>query len=376
MVRCSAVELVPVRCESAGRATASAAVPGGLRDPLADGVVELRRPWALAGEDVRRDLQQLERRRVVRPRRGAGVDVGEPPLPGLAVAEDVDPELAPASAWSRPLAVEPDRGRAERRVVAAGVAGGPAERPRPRTGRAAPEMPGNGSGSGTGGDLEEPAQPATRSAEQRERGTASGANPRTALIAPPLARALRARAPRTARARAGRRANPSRPPPPAARPAGSASPAPRASCRTASAGPPAPRGSRRGRGAATARRAARAPIRRRSVVVERPRRRAARRTAAARRGRRPSSSRCTTRLSATSGQRLDDPVELGRPDAHAAALERRVAAAGDDARAALGDRQPVAVAPDARVRREVRLAQARRRRGRPRTRRASTASAR
>ena len=49
-------------------------------------------------------------------------------------------------------------------------------------------------------------------------------------------------------------------------------------------------------------------------------------------------------------QLLDDGVELGRAEPHAAAVERRVGTAGDDARAALGDRDPVAVAPDARDR--------------------------
>ena len=66
-----------------------------------------------------------------------------------------------------------------------------------------------------------------------------------------------------------------------------------------------------------------------------------------------SSSRCTTRLSATSGELLDHGVELARAHAHAAAVERRVGAPGDDAAAALGEEDPVALAPDAGVDVEV-----------------------
>ena len=62
-------------------------------------------------------------------------------------------------------------------------------------------------------------------------------------------------------------------------------------------------------------------------------------------------------------QRVDDlldrehgAVDLGRAHAHAAAVDRRVRAAADDGRAALGDLDPVAVAPDARVHVEVGLA--------------------
>ena len=206
---------------------------------LPDGGVELRRPRALAGEDVRRDLEELERRRVVRPCRGAGIDVGEPPLPRLAVAEDVDPQLD-GRRLVEALRLEPDRRRAERRVVAAGVARRPVERRRPRTGRAAPEISGNGSGSGNGRRFEEAGAAGERGA--RARASAGGrARSRRASSRPPPPRALRARAPRTARASAGRRASPSRPRPRAARRAGSASPAPRASCRTASAGRPRPR---------------------------------------------------------------------------------------------------------------------------------------
>src|SRR4029079_14144875 len=47
------------------------------------------------------------------------------------------------------------------------------------------------------------------------------------------------------------------------------------------------------------------------------------------------------------GQGLDDGVELGGAEAYATAVERRVAATRDGARAALADRDPVAVAPDA-----------------------------
>ena len=47
---------------------------------------------------------------------------------------------------------------------------------------------------------------------------------------------------------------------------------------------------------------------------------------------------------------LDDRVELARPEPDAAAVERRVGAAGDHRAAALGEHDPVAEAPDARVR--------------------------
>ncbi len=55
------------------------------------------------------------------------------------------------------------------------------------------------------------------------------------------------------------------------------------------------------------------------------------------------------------GDRLDDPVELARPEADAAAVERRVRAALDDRAASLGDPDPVTVAPDPRERLEVAL---------------------
>ena len=59
------------------------------------------------------------------------------------------------------------------------------------------------------------------------------------------------------------------------------------------------------------------------------------------------------------GQGLDDGVELRRSQADAATVEGGVTAAGDDARAAVGDRDPVAVTPHARVVLEVRGAVAR-----------------
>ena len=84
---------------------------------------------------------------------------------------------------------------------------------------------------------------------------------------------------------------------------GCASPAPRASCPTACAAPRAPPRSCRARGAATGRRAGRA-----TIAAVGGRRRASRRARARRTGpARPSASsgsspsRCTTRLSATSG---------------------------------------------------------------------------
>jgi hypothetical protein len=48
------------------------------------------------------------------------------------------------------------------------------------------------------------------------------------------------------------------------------------------------------------------------------------------------------------GQRQDGAVDLARPHPHAAAVDRRVRAARDDRGAALGQLEPVAVAPDAR----------------------------
>ena len=56
---------------------------------------------------------------------------------------------------------------------------------------------------------------------------------------------------------------------------------------------------------------------------------------------------------------LDDRVDLARPEPDAAAVERRVRAAGDHRAPALGEQDPVAEAPDARVVVEVRLAVAR-----------------
>src|SRR5205823_13117525 len=50
---------------------------------------------------------------------------------------------------------------------------------------------------------------------------------------------------------------------------------------------------------------------------------------------------------------FDDRVELRGPDAYASTVERCVRAAADHAAAALGDRDPVAVAPDARIFGEV-----------------------
>ena len=47
-------------------------------------------------------------------------------------------------------------------------------------------------------------------------------------------------------------------------------------------------------------------------------------------------------------QLLDDAVELAGAEAHAAAVERRVGAAGHDTAAALREADPVALAPDAR----------------------------
>ena len=57
-----------------------------------------------------------------------------------------------------------------------------------------------------------------------------------------------------------------------------------------------------------------------------------------------------------SGQLFDDAVELARAEAHAAAVERRVRPAGDDAGALLREPDPVALPPDARVELEVRAA--------------------
>ena len=88
----------------------------------------------------------------------------------------------------------------------------------------------------------------------------------------------------------------------------------------------------------------------------------------ARRGRRRAPRRRAARRTAASSpdvddERVDDLVErqhgavdLARAHADAAAVDRRVPAAGDDRRAALGDLDPVAVAPDAGVHLEVGLA--------------------
>ncbi len=81
-----------------------------------------------------------------------------------------------------------------------------------------------------------------------------------------------------------------------------------------------------------------------------------RRTAAARPEPPPSSSRCTTRLSAHLGQRLDDGVELAGTEPDATPVQGGVGAAGDDARPSLGDGEPVAVAPHAREAVEVGVA--------------------
>src|SRR5262249_55019530 len=51
---------------------------------------------------------------------------------------------------------------------------------------------------------------------------------------------------------------------------------------------------------------------------------------------------------------LDDRVELAGAEPHAATVQRGVRAAGDDAAAALGEEDPVALAPDASEEVEVR----------------------
>ena len=56
------------------------------------------------------------------------------------------------------------------------------------------------------------------------------------------------------------------------------------------------------------------------------------------------------------GQLLDDAVELARAEAHPGPVERRVRAARDDAAAALGEPDPVALAPDPGEHVEVRAA--------------------
>src|SRR3954453_19426931 len=103
---------------------ASVAAAGGGLDPLSQRGCELWWPRSLARDDVGRGLDDLERRGTRGPRTRAGVHVGEPPVPGGAVSEDVDPQ------GQRPRLVEavggePDRRGVQRRVVAAGVAGGP-----------------------------------------------------------------------------------------------------------------------------------------------------------------------------------------------------------------------------------------------------------
>ena len=70
----------------------------------------------------------------------------------------------------------------------------------------------------------------------------------------------------------------------------------------------------------------------------------------------PSVGTSTTSASATSSTREHGAVDLGRAHADAAAVDRRVRAAVDDRGAALGDLDPVAVAPDAGVHVEVALA--------------------
>ena len=60
------------------------------------------------------------------------------------------------------------------------------------------------------------------------------------------------------------------------------------------------------------------------------------------------SSRWTTRLLLHRVQLLDDPIELARPEADSAAVQRGVRAPGDDAAAVVEELHPVALAPDAR----------------------------
>ena len=74
-------------------------------------------------------------------------------------------------------------------------------------------------------------------------------------------------------------------------------------------------------------------------------------------------------------QLLDDAVELAGAETDAAAVEGGVRAAGDDAAAALGEADPVALAPDSREHLEVRGAVERAVRRRPTAQPASTASA-
>ena len=168
-------------------------------------------------------------------------------------------------------------------------------------------------------------------------GPASSALPRTSRSRPRRALTpVDGPSPRTRGTRRGRSGRPARPSTRRPRPdgpAGSASPAPRASCPTASGAPSPRRGPRRARGEATAGCAARRRCALVELVVER-RRPSAVTTNRTSRPLPPSgSSRCTTRLSATSGERLDHRVEVGGAEPHAAAVQRGVGPARDHARA-------------------------------------------
>src|SRR5262245_21082977 len=127
-VRCGAVRSGLVRPSRSGvltTATALATVAGGSGDSLADRVGEARRPRALAGDDIGRRLDDLEGRRIRRPRGRAGVDVRLPPVPRGAVAEDVDAQ-GQRRRLVETVGSEADRGGVEGGVVAARIARRPA----------------------------------------------------------------------------------------------------------------------------------------------------------------------------------------------------------------------------------------------------------
>src|SRR6185436_13902840 len=103
----------------------SVAAAGGGLDPLAQRLGELWRPRTLPGHDVRRGLDDLERRRVGRPASGARVDVGKASIPGRTIGEDVDPE-GQRRRLVEARSSEADRRRIQRRVLAPRIARRPA----------------------------------------------------------------------------------------------------------------------------------------------------------------------------------------------------------------------------------------------------------
>ena len=96
------------------------AVAGSRRQGGPHGGLERVRPRALAGDDERTGIHELDRGRVRRPFRDAGVDIRAPPVERRTVVEDVDAQVR-RRREAGPRGVESDRRRGQAAVVAAVV---------------------------------------------------------------------------------------------------------------------------------------------------------------------------------------------------------------------------------------------------------------